>query len=45
MNDAIKDLIALQFGLIRDGGTGETWHFEMTGVEVTKENEKYLKEK
>ena len=45
MDDAIIDLIALQFGLIRDGGTGETWHFEMTGVEVTKENEKYLKEK
>ncbi|MCK5028257.1 MAG: hypothetical protein KAR57_01395 [Bacteroidales bacterium] len=41
--DAINDLIALRFGLIRDGGSGEGWHFEMTGVEVTKENEKYLK--
>ncbi|MCK5028261.1 MAG: hypothetical protein KAR57_01415 [Bacteroidales bacterium] len=42
--DAIIDLIALQFGLVRDANADETWHFEMTGVEVTKENEKYLKE-
>jgi len=38
------DLLALQFGLIRDGGAGETWHFEMTGVELIKKNEKYLNE-
>jgi hypothetical protein len=41
--DAINDLIALRFGLIRDGGKTEGWHFEMTGVEVIKENEKFLK--
>jgi len=41
--DAMIDLIGLRFGVIRSGGAGESWHFEMTGVEVTKENEKYLK--
>jgi len=35
------DLIALNFGIVRCA-SGEQWHFEMTGVEVTKENEKYL---
>ncbi len=41
--EAMIDLIGLRFGVIRDGGEGEAWHFEMTGIEVSKENEKYLK--
>lgn len=37
------DLIALRFGFICDGGGGEDWHFEMTNVEASKSNEKFLK--
>jgi hypothetical protein len=41
--EAIIDLIGLCFGVIRDGGSTEYWHFEMTGVEISnkkKENKK-----
>ena len=38
-NDAINDLIALRFGLIRPVG-GEQWHFEITNVAFSKEEKK-----
>ena len=34
MNDAMNDLIALRFGLIRPV-SGEQWHFEITNIEFT----------
>lgn len=40
-NDAIHDLIALKFGIIRPVG-GEQWHFEITNVEFSKEEKKLL---
>jgi hypothetical protein len=41
--ETMIDLIGLCFGLIRAGGAGEGWHFELTGVEPIKENKKYMK--
>jgi hypothetical protein len=40
--DAINDLIALQFGLIRDGSNKETWHFELTGLAQSDQEKKIV---
>jgi hypothetical protein len=35
--DSIVDVIALQFGLLRDGGPTEWWHFELTDLEMSQD--------
>ncbi len=43
--EAMIDLIALNFGLVRAGGSGETWHFELSDLEASPSEKKTAIEK
>ncbi|PIB34462.1 hypothetical protein BFP72_03040 [Reichenbachiella sp. 5M10] len=43
--ETIIDLIAHQFGVVRAGGAGETWHFELTDLAVSNTEKDYAKNK
>jgi len=36
------DLIALCFGLVRNGGAKETWHFELSNLGISAEEKKLI---
>jgi hypothetical protein len=40
--EAIIDLIALNFGLVRSGGVKETWHFELSNLGISSEEQKII---
>ncbi|UXX78723.1 hypothetical protein N7E81_15290 [Reichenbachiella carrageenanivorans] len=43
--DAMVDLIAHKFGVVRAGSWGETWHFELSDLAVSGEEADYAKNK
>ncbi|NMM50062.1 hypothetical protein [Marinigracilibium pacificum] len=43
--EAMIDLIALTFGVVRSGGWDETWHFELSDLELSKSEKEMALEK
>ena len=40
--ESMIDLIALNFGLVRNGGAKETWHFELSNLGISAEEKKII---
>jgi len=40
--ESMIDLIALYFGLVRNGGAKETWHFELSNLGISTEEKKHI---
>ena len=41
--DAVIDLIALSFGLVKAGGWDETWHFELSDLGTSDREKENIK--
>jgi hypothetical protein len=42
--DAVVDLIALRFGVVRAGGAKETWHFELSDLGISSEEKRVIEQ-